>query len=191
MRIAISRIISIVGHPFVLLSILILGLQLQGNPERAIRVTTIFGLIVLVPLGLVIWRARASGQWRTVDASDKADRPLFYLAIGVVLLAAAAYFQLVEHSPAFVRGCLVVGLMMLVAFALNHWIKLSLHLAFAVFSGLLLAAFQFSWGLPILLFLPLLVWSRLVLSRHLLSETIGGMILGALGAAYLIFLVRK
>src|SRR5262245_11369090 len=187
MRLAVARIISIVGHPFVLLSILVLWLQLQTNRERALRATIAFGLIVLVPFTLVIWRARVSGRWRTVDASDKADRPIFYLAMGIVLLVAAVYFHLVEHSAAFVRGCLVVGAMMLAAFALNPWLKLSLHVAFAIFCGLLLTTFEVSWGLPILLFLPLLIWSRLVLSRHVLSETIGGMILGGLGAGYLIF----
>ena len=186
MRIAAARIISIVGHPFILLSLLVWWLQLQTNRERAVQATMAFGLIVLVPLALLIWRARASGRWQTVDASNKTDRPVFYLAMGVVLLAAGGYFHFIEHSPAFVRGCLVVGAMMLVAFGLNRWIKLSLHVAFAVFCGLLLATFQLSWGLPILLFLPLLIWSRLVLSRHILSETIGGMILGSAGAGYLI-----
>src|SRR5690349_2001228 len=124
MRIAAARVISIVGHPFVLLSFLVWWLHFQTSRGRAIRATIAFGLIVLIPLGLLIWRARATVRWQTVDASDKSDRPVFYLAIGVVLLAASIYFQFVEHSPGFVRGCLVVGAMMLIAFGLNRWIKL-------------------------------------------------------------------
>src|SRR4051794_39939158 len=115
MRIAAARIISIIGHPFVLLSLLVWWLQLQTNRERALQATLAFGLIVVLPLALLIWRAWASGRWQTVDASDKKDRPIFYLAMGVVLLVAAGYFHFVEQSAAFVRGCVVVGTMMLVA----------------------------------------------------------------------------
>jgi hypothetical protein len=186
MKTSAARFISIVGHPFVLLSLLVLLLYAHSNPQSAIRATFAFMAIVLLPLGLLIWRSWASGRWRTVDASDKADRPVLYLAIGLVLVGAGAYFSFVEHSPAFVRGCVVVGAMMLVAFVLNRWIKLSLHIAFAAFCGLLLASIRFSEGLAILLFLPPLIWSRLVLSRHVLSETIGGLILGGFGAGCLI-----
>jgi hypothetical protein len=78
--------------------------------------------------------------------------------------------------------------MMLVAFALNHWTKLSLHLAFASFCGLLLGTVQLRAGLLILLCVPALIWSRLVLSRHVLCETIGGLILGGCGATYLMWM---
>ena len=187
MRTLAARFISIIGHPLVLLSLLVLSLHLRHSPQNVLRLTFAFALIVLLPLGLLIWRSRASGRWQTVDASDKADRPVLYLTIGLVLIGAGAYFYFVEQSVVFVRGCFVVGAMMLVAFALNHWIKLSLHLAFASFCGLLLGTLQPRAGLLILLCVPALIWSRLVLSRHVLSETIGGMILGGCGATYLIW----
>ncbi|MFN2476965.1 MAG: hypothetical protein ABR526_11585 [Chthoniobacterales bacterium] len=181
-----ARFISIVGHPFALLSLLVFLVQARRGPQDAVRTTFAFTVLVLVPLGLLIWRSRAYGRWRTVDASDKADRPVLYATIGLVLFAAGVYFHVVEGSAVFVRGCVVVGSMMLVAFALNHWIKLSLHVAFASFCGVLLSHVYFSAGLLILLLVPPLIWSRLVLSRHVLSETIGGLILGCFGASILI-----
>ena len=187
MRTLAARCISILGHPLVLLSLLVLSLHLRTSPQNVLPLTFAFALVVLLPLGLLIWRSRASGRWRTVDASDKADRPVLYLTIAAVLIGAGAYFHFVEHSALFVRGCFVVGAMMLVAFALNYWIKFSLHVAFASFCGLLLGAVQLRAGLLILLCLPALIWSRLVLSRHVLSETIGGLILGGCGATYLIW----
>jgi hypothetical protein len=187
MRTPAARTISIIGHPFVLLSLLIVAFHLRSNAQNALRVIFAFTAIVLLPLALLIWRSRATGRWRTVDASDKADRPVLYFAIGAVLIGAGAYFYFMEHSPVFVRGCLVVGAMMLVAFALNRRIKLSLHVAFAAFCGLLLTTIYLAAGSLVLFCVPFLIWSRLVLSRHVLSETIGGLVLGGAGAVYLIW----
>ena len=188
MKIPAARFISIVAHPFVLLPLLIFLPQFQNDKGVASRATSSFIAIVLIPLALLIWRSVASGQWGTVDASDQSERPSLYIGSLVVSGAAAAYFYFVSPSPTLVRGCLAAGAMILVAFALNRWIKISLHLVFAAFCGLLLARVRLEYGLPILLLLPLLMWSRLVLSRHVLSETIGGTLLGAAGAASLIWL---
>jgi hypothetical protein len=187
MKIPAARFISIVAHPFVLLPLLIFLTQLQNDRGGASHATIAFVAIVLVPLAMLIWRSVASGQWRTVDASDKAERPSLYICSLLVLAAAAAYFHFVNPSPSISRGCLASGAMMLVAFALNRWIKISLHLVFASFCGLLLSSMRLEFGLPILLLLPLLIWSRLVLSRHVLSETLGGVILGGASAACLIW----
>ena len=158
----------------------------QGVSSAARTLAALVG-IVFLPIGWLAWHSRATGRWRTVDASDKADRPLLYLVIGLVLLAAGTFFHFVEHSRDAVRGCVVVGGMMLVAFALNRWIKLSLHVACAAFCGVLLASAQFRAGWVLLGCLPALMWSRVALSRHLPVETLGGLILGAAGAGGLVW----
>lgn len=155
--------------------------QVQGG--TAVRATLVFVGIVLVPIALLIWRSFASGRWRTVDASDKEDRPALYNTSILVLLSAAAYFHFVERSPALVRGFIVAASMLLVAAALNRLLKISLHVAFARFCGVLLFRVRLGYGLPVLLLVPLLIWSRLVLSRHVWPETIGGAVLGLFGAA--------
>jgi hypothetical protein len=188
MKILAARFISIIAHPFVLLPLLIFLPQYQRDRSGASRSTFAFIAIVLVPLAVLIWRSVASGQWRTVDASDKTDRPSLYISSLLVSGAAAVYFYFVDHSPALSRGCITAGAMILVAFVLNRWIKISLHLVFASFCGLLLARVRLEYGLPILALVPALIWSRLILSRHLLSETLGGVILGVGGAACLIWL---
>src|ERR1019366_4132383 len=119
----------------------------------------------------------------TVDASDKSDRPALYKAAIVVIAVAIAYFYFIEPSPEVVRGCLVTSGMLLLAALLNRWCKISLHITFACFCGILLARVRLSYGIPVLLLLPPLIWSRLVLSRHVLSEAIGGVMLGSAGAA--------
>jgi len=179
----IARIISIVGHPFVLLPLLIFLPGFQNDRGGAFRTTLIFCGIVLIPLALLIWRCRASGEWRTVDASDKADRPVLYKSALLVLGVVIVYFSFVERSPEIVRGCIVSAAMLVLAAGLNRWIKISLHITFACFCGVVLTNVRLGFGLPVLLLVPPLIWSRLVLSRHVISETIGGLVLGLLGAA--------
>jgi hypothetical protein len=183
-----ARIISIAAHPFVLLPLLIFLTLFPRDSGGALRTTLIFVSIVLVPSALLIWRACASGEWQTVDASDKANRPILYKVAVIVLIVAIVYFQFNERSANLVRGCSVSAVMLLLAAGINRWIKISLHLTFACFCGVLLAQVRLSFGLPLLLILPLLIWSRLVLSRHVVSETIGGAILGLSGAARFIWL---
>jgi hypothetical protein len=183
MRINAARFISIVAHPFVLLTLLVFLPRFQNDAGGAFRTTLIFVGIVLVPMALLIWRAVASGRWATIDASDKTDRPLLYGVSVVVLMAAIACFYFAERSSALVRGSLVGASMLMLAALLNHRIKISLHLTFACFCGVLLARVRLSYGLPVLLLIPPLIWSRVVLSRHVFPETIGGLILGIAGAA--------
>jgi hypothetical protein len=182
MKINAARFISIVAHPFVLLTLLVFLPRFQSDAGGAFRATLVFVGIVFVPLAVLIWRAVASGRWATVDASDRADRPLLYAVSVVVLIAAIAYFYVLERSSALVRGSIVSAVMLMLTAALNHWIKISLHLTFACFCGILLCRVRLSYGLPVLLLVPALIWARVVLLRHVLSETICGLILGISGA---------
>ena len=188
MRILAARFISIAGHPFVLLPVLIFLPRLERDRASALGATLVFVGIVCIPLALLMWRCVASGQWTTVDASDRDDRPLLLKASLGVVLVATAYFWLADPSPAIVRGSIVAAAILLLAAALNRWLKISLHLTFACFCGLILAQVRLSYGIAVLLLIPPLVWSRIVLSRHALSETVGGILLGALGAAGFIWL---
>ncbi len=188
MKRAVARFISIVGHPFVLLALLVFLARLQDSPSNALRRTLLFGGIVLTPLALLMWRSVSSGKWHTVDASERDERPLLYGIALSVLALAMIYFGFVEHVPPMVRGCGVAAGMIGIAAAANRWIKTSLHIAFACFCGILLSRVRLGFGLPILLFVPALIWSRLVLSRHVFSETVGGVILGGSGAACFLWL---
>jgi hypothetical protein len=188
MKIIAARYISIAGHPLVLLPLLIFLARNQGDGSGALRTTLVFVAITSIPLGFLIWRSRATGRWRTVDASDKVDRPVLYRGIIAVLVALAIYFQFVDRAPDIVRGCIATAGMMCVAAALNRRLKISLHLAFACFCGIILMRIRLAYGVPVLLLVPALIWSRLVLSRHALSETFAGVALGVIGASCVIWL---
>ena len=149
----------------------------------AVRVAGIVVIAALVPLGLFMRQRYTSGQWETVDASARADRPVAYLAGFAVVLPLSLYFRFVERSAGLFRGCIAVAAMFGIAFILNRWIKLSGHLAFAGFTALILARICPGCAVPVGLFIPLLAWSRLTLKRHTPREVIGGLVLGVVVGA--------
>jgi membrane-associated phospholipid phosphatase len=184
----IARLVSMAGHPFVMIVLLVLLLSWTMDRATAWRITGFVAVIGLIPTGLLLWRRSTSRRRQTTDASAPDDRTILYLSLFVVLLLSSVYFHFVEHSAFLVRGSVVTALMSAVAAVFNRWIRLSLHLAFAVFSGLVLASIHPGYGLPILIFAPLLAWSRLALLRHTLPEVIGGAALGLGAAGILIWL---
>ena len=185
-RITFARLISIVGHPFVfVVLLLLLPLFLRGQLS-AVRIAGIVIVAALIPLGLFMRQRSTSGRWQTVDASALTDRPVAYMAGFIALLPMSLYFRFFEHSTVLFRGCVTIAAMFAVAFALNRWIKLSGHLAFAGFTALILGDIRLAYAVPIGLFIPLLAWSRLALGRHTLPEVIGGLALGVTATAILI-----
>jgi hypothetical protein len=186
-RVAFARLVSIVGHPFTFVVLLMLLPFFLRGQLNALRLTAIVIGAALVPLGLFMRHRYTSGRWQTVDASARADRPVAYLAGFAVLLPMSLYFLLHEKSSSLFRGCVAIAAMFGIAFALNRWIKLSGHLAFAGFTALILGNIRFAYALPIGLFIPVLAWSRLALQRHTLLEVIGGLALGLIVATIMLW----
>jgi hypothetical protein len=178
----IARLVSMAGHPFVMIVLLVLLLSWTMDRAAAWRITGFVAAIGLIPTGLLLWRRYTSRRRQTTDASAPDDRTILYFSLFAVLLLSSVYFHFIEHSALLVRGSAVTALMSAAAAMFNRWIRLSLHLAFATYTGLVLARIHPGDGLPILIFVPFLAWSRLALLRHTLPEVIGGAALG-LGAA--------
>jgi membrane-associated phospholipid phosphatase len=188
-KLALARWISIVGHPFSFTALLVavVGSKRSGV-GGATRLIIVTAIVLIIPLWIFMWRKWRSGRWQTVDASDPADRPSFY---GVALLLVGLLmgcFALVQGWSFMLRGCAAVAILLGLAAFLNRWIKLSNHVAFAMFTGVLLSYFALGWGVAVLLLVPFVAWSRLVLSRHTWSEVLGGIILGAAVGAGTVFL---
>jgi len=134
---------------------------------------------LIIPLWIFMWRKWRSGRWKTVDASEPADRPSFYGVALLLIGLLTGCFVFVSGASFMLRGCAAVAVLMGVAAVLNRWIKLSNHVTFAMFTGVLLSYFALPWGVGVLCLVPPIVWSRLTLARHRWSEVLGGIILGA------------
>ena len=179
-RLTIARWISIVGHPF---SFVVLLVGLAGSKRYGfggtMRLVGLTAIVLIIPLWIFMWRKWRSGRWKTVDASEPGDRPSFYGVALLLIGLLTGCFAFVEGASFMLRGCAAVAVLMGVAAVLNRWIKLSNHVAFAMFTGVLLSYFALPWGVGVLCLVPPIVWSRLTLARHRWNEVLGGMILGA------------
>ena len=184
----IARLASIAGHPFVMIVFLVLLISWTMDRPAVWRITGFVAIIGLVPTGFAIWRSTSWQKQGAGALANKTGRTILYFSLLAVLLLSSVYFQFVVHSAFLVQGSAVTALMVAVAAVLSRWIRLSLHLAFAVYAGLILARIHPGYGLPILIFAPALAWSRLALLRHTLAEVICGSVLGLGVASLLIWL---
>jgi len=175
----IARWISIVGSPFVLTSLVILTATAEAGGREAALKAVVVVAAAFIPLGLFMRHRHISGRWLTIDASSPADRPALYTVSQVAAAALFFYFLYVSKLNQIARGVGVVAVMLCIAAFMNRWIKLSLHLTFAVFAGIVLLKLWPESGLVVLLFGPCIFWSRLALGRHTVMEALCGVALGA------------
>lgn len=177
-RLALARIVSILGHPLLVMPLAtLLAARSRGADAASVRSLTLAvgvlgGVLFVYSLAQV-----RSGRWQHLDASRRVERlrlnGVLLLALGT---AAAWAFHHAGASPlAIALGA--AAAIVAVALLLSHWLKLSLHVAFGVF-----AAFLPGWSFPALALLVLaaaVAWSRLALQRHGVVDVAAGAVVGA------------
>lgn len=178
----IARWTSILLHPFAVFAGLALLAAWRLQPASLPRVAIGIGVAIAV-LWLFVLQRQRSGRWGTVDASDPRERPALYVL--ALLLALGNWWWLGGQESVLAPGLLLVIGMLLLAAAVNRWIKLSLHMASLAFAAVALLALALPVGIVAMALLPLLAWSRLRLGRHRPAEVIAGGVLGVLAGALL------
>jgi hypothetical protein len=101
----------------------------------------------------------------------------------VALAVLLGYVMLRQPESFMMRGIIATLSMVSVCALATRWIKVSLHMAFATFTAATLVFAHSLAGYVLLLALPPLMWSRLVLQRHTISEIALGIAIGALAGA--------
>lgn len=170
-----ARWSSIVLHPFVVFAAFGLAVTARLAPELLARMALGLACAIACVAAYVIWRWKR-GDWQTVDASNKRDRPGLYLLLLVV--AGLLAWWLGGWASIAGRGVLLVAAMLAVAALANRWIKLSLHMACLAYTVPVLWQPWPALALVAGACLPLLAWSRLAMQRHSLLEVSGGAALG-------------
>lgn len=175
----IARWVSIVGHPFVMTMVMVLGAALRfSTPREALRTLLLVTLIAIVPVAALMVRQVRRGSWTNVDASDRAERPLLF-AVGIGALAVLLGAVLVFRPGSFlIRGLVGVLIMLAVCAVATRWVKVSLHLAFGALATTTLLSLGSPAGWVLLAVMPALAWSRLALERHSPTEVTIGLLVG-------------
>lgn len=176
---AIARWVSILGHPFAMTIVMVLGAALRfSTPREALRTLLLVALIALLPVAVLMIRQVRKGSWTNVDASDRAERPLLF-AVGIVALAVLLGAVLVFRPGSFLlRGVAGVLIMLAVCAVATKWVKVSLHMAFGALATTMLLFLGSPAGWVLLAVMPVLAWSRLALERHSYAEIAIGSLVG-------------
>jgi hypothetical protein len=170
-----AAVVSTALHPLLLIPVTILLLT------RDLRVSGLIAAVTFLPLLAITLRNVRRGTWSNFDVSDRVQRGGLYRAGVPLTLLGAAVLYLTGAPASMVRGALIAVAMMLSALVLSPFLKTSLHMLFASWSGILIIR-TFPLAAPlVLLTLLVLGWSRLRLSRHTPAELIAGAVIGVAG----------
>jgi membrane-associated phospholipid phosphatase len=186
-----ARIVSVLGHPFVLLPCTVLIASLYNLPPHqafTIAITTI--LITVFPILFIIRRRVAAGKWSDHDVSVVSERNSFYPILLLIVSSSSLIFWLLEFPRSLLIGMLISLGLLFIAMHVNRRSKISLHMIFAAYCAVSLMAVSYWIGGAFLLFTVMIGWSRVVLERHSLPQVLSGMILGMTAGILLLKLVN-
>ena len=183
---ALARVISIVGHPVLVLPVAVMVSGRVRGVSVATRSTTIgvtvgIGVVVLVFSAVRVWL----GHWKHVDASEPTERNQLNGFTAVLLLGAAlAGFLSSGGTPDLYLWPACSGGVVLAAMGLRRRMKLSQHVAFDLFAAMAVLPSVGS-AVAIALLTGAVAWSRLALGRHTRAEVAVGTVVGlGAGAAF-------
>lgn len=182
-----ARAVSIVLHPMIVLLVATAAAARRLAPAEASRAMVLVAAIAAIPFALFMIRQVRAGRWQNVDASRPEERPrLFVVALVLTALLATAVVR--SPSIAFLsRGVFAVAALLLVAWALLRWVKISLHVATLCMVAASTTRTAPALAIAFALLVPLLAWSRMTMKRHTWTEILLGAALGiAAGAAMLV-----
>jgi hypothetical protein len=180
----IARIVSILGHPLLVLPLaLLLPAAMRGNDPQSLSSMAIgIAVFAALVLGWSWWQVRR-GRWAHVDASDRSERRSLNRTLLAMLLIAAALAWRGLPEPGLAVALLFAAGIVAVAILGARLCKLSLHFAFAVYAAGLLWPMGTVAMVAGIIFAAAVAWSRLRLSRHRPRDLIAGGLAGLLAAA--------
>lgn len=182
-----AQIISVIGHPFVLLSLTVMIAAIQNEPPaRAFSIITITVLATVFPILFIIRRNVVSGKWSDHDVSVAKERSNFYPIVLMVTAFSLVIFYLLDFPRSLLLGVLISLALLVAAWLINGWTKISLHVIFAVYFAVSLMAVSYWIGLIFFLIAVAVGWSRLQLERHSLVQVLSGAALGAVAGIILL-----
>lgn len=172
-----AKIISTLLNPFFLFAPLqLLYFYLTSNLQQSTEIliwNTLLQAVFPFILILVFMKLKLVSDF---DISDKNERTLYFSIITVLFIISSIISQDIQ-AIFLINVSLSISLILIIV--INFYWKISEHttLDTVLVLGLILINPML---LPLFLLIPLVAWSRIVLNKHLFTQTVAGMILGCL-----------
>lgn len=172
-----ANLISTLGHPFLLLPLVLAWLTIRKLSFEAAWPTlaAIFACIMIMVVFLYFKKKNGEISNWDVSAQKERSRNIYQPILILTFVAAATLYVL---GQPFVGDTLYFGLLMAVCYAINAKIKVSQHTAMAFYVSFLALPVHLWIGLGLLIFAPFIGWSRVVLGRHKKEEVLLGAFVG-------------
>ncbi len=177
----VARTISIVLHPFATIMVMVVAIGwLQGSFTNTLSALAAVATLAILPVAVLILYKTLRGTWTTVDASHRPERQVLYAVSLAAVLGLILYVTITKRRSTLAAGSMGTFGLLLCAWIINRWVKLSLHMALAAMVATVLIASRSAVGWVMLALLPALAWSRVELKRHTPKEVLLGAILGTI-----------
>lgn len=181
MRTAFAHLLSLAGHPAILTPSAAALAAVSGGASPQMTRTILFsaGAVAAAVMVYSFVQVR-QGKWADADASLPEERSQLNLFLLPALALASAWAFWSGQPAALSAGLGVAAAIVAAAVLTARWLKLSLHVGFAVLVSSLFWPEMFLVGIG-LGFTCLVGWSRLYLARHDLADLLAGALAGGLG----------
>jgi membrane-associated phospholipid phosphatase len=177
-----ANFISSLGHPFLLLPLVLAWLTILKVGLESAWPTLAAIFVCIVVMVIFLYFKKKKGEISNWDVSLRAERSsnIYQPILLLTVVAAVALFFL--EQP-FIGDTLFFGMLMLICYIINVRIKVSQHTVMAYYVSFLVMPVNLWVGLALLAFAPFVGWSRVVLGRHLKVEVLVGTVVGVLFGA--------
>ena len=145
-------------------------------------------MLGVIALGFSWFQVR-TGRWVHIDASRHGERTSLNVFLALLLLLSALLLWILTRQPPMSIGLALSSALVATALLIARWVKVSLHTAFAAFATTLVWPITFAVIAGVVI-TAVVVWSRLVLGRHVAADIVAGLLLGvAAGRGYQLWVV--
>ncbi len=149
----------------------------NGGSQRGLQVAVVASVIIAVIVVIYSVIQVRAGRWGHIDASTPGERNQLNLFLAFLLLGMASLLWTGSQPQSISVGLAIGGGLVVAAHVLRAWLKMSLHVAFAVYAASLLWPDWIAVAGTVALAVSV-AWSRLVLRRHTVLEVITGFMAG-------------
>ena len=188
MKKKIAQIISIAGHPLLTLPLFVLftTFTLEDFKKAFITSSIIIGGFFL-PLILRLYLKSRNGSYTNFDVSDRKQRKSVFTFIVPILSVVTLLMYLTGQSINLCLSLLFGLTLVIISQVVNLYIKSSMHVAFHLYLSFLVMTLNLRIGLIALLITIPIAWSRIVLGRHTLKESLVGSVIGILVGLFMMY----